>query len=159
MILHASISADNPKLTAQALAQLMGGQAAEFGPGPGAWTAFGPDPVGSMIEVVHRGSEFHCMPDAHVQVQQGQPHRHSGFHLLVESPHDEEQVMAIARAHHAKAHRASNGFLDLIEVWFDDCSLIEIATPEISRVYRALLEPERLEKIRREIASRRPRIS
>lgn len=153
MILHASITADKPRQTAHALAQLMGGEAAEFGPGPGTWTAFGPDPVGSMIEVLPRGSEFHFMPNAHVQVQQGQPHRHSGFHLLIESPHDEEQVMAIVRDHDAKAQRASNGFLELIEVWFDDCAMIEVATPAISRAYRALFEPERIAEYRKRIAN------
>lgn len=153
MILHASITADKPQVTAQTLAQLMGGEAAEFGPGSGTWTAFGPEPVGSMIEVLQRGLEFHFVPNEHVQVRHGLPHRHSGVHLLIDSPHNEEQVMEIAREHGAKAQRAVHGFLELIEVWFDDCAMIEIATPDVSRAYRALFEPERIAEYRRRIAN------
>ena len=55
--------------------------------------------------------------------------------------------MAIAQEHQVKAYRSGRGIFELIELWIDDCLLIELVTPTMSKAYRALFEPERLREV------------
>lgn len=139
MILHVSITADDPKSTAVQLATLLGGRAIPLGPNEGSWTAVGPDPVGNVIEVMERGSEFH-RAGSQVETVRREPHRHSGFHLLMESPMSEHEILALAEETGTSAHRANRGiFGDLIEFWIDDCLLVEVLPLPWARAYRKLL--------------------
>ena len=135
MILHASVVADDPKSTAEILAQLFGGLALPVGPGDGTWSAVGPEPIGNLISVLARGSEFHRSGD-HVETRSGTRVRHSAFHLLIETPLSEGEVLSLAEERGCRAHRARHGAFDVIEFWIDDCLLIEVATPELSQQYR-----------------------
>jgi hypothetical protein len=139
MILHVSVTADRPEATARTLATLLGGQAIPLGPAKGSWTAVGPDPIGNVIEVMARGTELHRSEGA-VQTVPGAPARHSGFHVLMESVMSESEIIEVAAASGATAHRSSRGvFGDLIEFWIDDCLLIEVLPCEWARTYRRLL--------------------
>ncbi|WP_164156211.1 hypothetical protein [Sandarakinorhabdus rubra] len=153
MILHASLVADRPRETAHFLATLMGGQAfAMRGPGQGAWHAAGADPIGNYIEVLSNGTQF--LPDEHgnVMVSEGARARASGAHILIESTLDEPGIMSAAAVAGVMARKVTNGFFDLIACWIDDCQLVEVLCPQMSRAYRALFEPERLQ----ELAARLP---
>ena len=143
MILHASVTADDPQHTAETLAQLLGGIALPVGPGAGTWSAIAPDPVGNMISVLARGSEFH-RTGGHVETRIGSPVRHSAFHMLVDTPLSETEVLRLAAERGCHAHRARHGAFDVIEFWIDDCLLIEVATPELGRTYRAMIHSEEL---------------
>ena len=55
MILHASISAADPRHVAEVLAELWEGEALPFAPVAGAWIAMAGDARGSGIEVYPRG--------------------------------------------------------------------------------------------------------
>jgi hypothetical protein len=139
MILHVSVTADHPRSTAETLATLLGGRAIPLGPNEGSWTAVGPDPVGNVIEVMERGSEFH-RAGSQVETLKGDPQRHSGFHLLMESPMSEQEILTLAEETGTSAYRASRGiFGDLIEFWIDDCLLVEVLPLAWSRAYRSLL--------------------
>ena len=135
MILHASVTADDPQATAQTLAALLGGIAMPVGPGDGTWSAIGPDLVGSLISVLARGSEFHRSA-GHVETRQGAPVRHSAYHMLIDSPLEEADVFKLAKERGCQALRARHGAFDVIEFWIDDCLLIEVATPELGKAYR-----------------------
>ena len=143
MILHASVTADDPQHTAETLAQLLGGIALPVGPGAGTWSAIAPEPVGNMISVLARGSEFH-RTGGHVETRIGSPVRHSAFHMLVDTPLPETEVLRLADERGCHAHRARHGAFDVIEFWIDDCLLIEVATPELGRAYRAMIHSEEL---------------
>ena len=143
MILHASVVADDPKATAETLARLLGGVALPVGPGVGTWSAIGPEPVGNLISVLARGSEFHRSAE-HVETRIGAPVRHSAFHMLVETALSEPDVLELAVERGCRAHRAKHGAFDVIEFWVDDCLLIEVATPELSRAYREAIHSDEL---------------
>ncbi|HYD37205.1 MAG TPA: hypothetical protein VEA60_06300 [Allosphingosinicella sp.] len=144
MILHASIVADRPREAAQMLASLLGGIALPLGPGDGTWSAIGPDPIGNMISVLRRGSEFRPVPGDHVQTTIGAAVRHSGFHLLIETPLSETEVLQLAAKSQCLAHRAQHGAFQVIEFWIDDCLLIEVVTPELGRAYREVIFSDEL---------------
>lgn len=149
MILHASITADRPEHTARLLGELLGGGAMPIrGPGEGTWLAAGPKPIGNVVEVLARGSEFHRRAGDHVETMRRTEQRHSGFHLLLESPLEEEEIMAVTKREGVSAHRTSNGLIDLIEVWIDECLLIEFVTPAMATAYYALFEPEKIDAVR-----------
>jgi hypothetical protein len=138
MILHASVVADEPKATAETLAKLLGGIALSVGPGEGTWSAIGPEPIGNLISVLARGSEFH-RSGGHVATRRGEPVRHSAFHMLIETPLSEREVLELAKERECHAHRAKHGAFDVIEFWIDDCLLIEVATPELGQAYREMV--------------------
>ena len=143
MILHASVVADEPRKTAETLARLLGGIALPLGPGEGTWSAIGPDPIGNLVSVLKRGSEFHRAP-GHVETRQGAPIRHSAYHMLIDSPLDEAGVFKLAEERGCQAMRARHGAFDVIEFWIDDCLLIEVATPDLGAAYREMIHSEEL---------------
>jgi hypothetical protein len=143
MILHASVVADEPRKTAETLAGLLGGIALPLGPGEGTWSAIGPDPIGNMISVLKRGSEFHRTDD-HVDTRLGAPVRHSAYHMLIDTALSESEVLSLAEECGCHALRAKHGAFDVIEFWFDDCLLIEVVTPDMGRDYRDLIQSDEL---------------
>lgn len=143
MILHASVVADQPKATAETLAALLGGIALPVGPGQGTWSAVGPDPIGNLISVLARGSEFH-RSGHHVETRLGESVRHGAYHMLIDTPLAEDEVLKLAEERGCHAHRAKHGAFDVIEFWIDDCLLIEVATPELGQAYRATIHSEEL---------------
>lgn len=143
MILHASIVADEPRVAAETLAQLLGGIALPVGPGDGTWSAIGPEPIGNLISVLSRGSEFHRSPE-HVETRVGTPVRHSAYHMLIDTALSEDEVFALATERGCSAQRARHGAFEVIEFWIDDCVLIEVATPELGERYRETIHSEEL---------------
>ena len=143
MILHASVAADDPKGTAGTLAKLLGGIALPVGPGDGTWSAIGSEPIGNLVSVLARGSQFHRNSD-HVETRIGEPVRHSAYHLLIDTALSEDEVLKLADERGCHAHRARHGAFDVIEFWIDDCLLIEIATPELGQSYRTMIHSEEL---------------
>lgn len=138
MIQHVSVTADQPREAAGTIAALLGGRAVPIGPVEGTWTAIGPELVGNIVEVLPRGSEFH-RNGSHVETRAGEAVRHSGFHVMIESPLAEEDVMQLAEEHGACACRAKHGPFDLLEFWIDDCLLIEVLPPNFASAYRRIL--------------------
>lgn len=151
MILHASVAADDPQYTAGTLAALLGGIALPVGPGEGTWSAIAPEPIGNMVSVLARGSEFHRTAD-HVETRAGAPVRHAAFHLLLDTPLGEDEILRLARDRGCHAHRAQHGAFEVIEFWIDDCLLVELATPELGQAYREMIHSEEL---RSRLASQR----
>lgn len=146
MILHASLTADEPRNAAEILATLLGGRSLPVGPGDGTWTAFGPDPIGNLIEVVPRGSEFHRVPGKPLEIRSGRPARHSAFHLLIDTELSEADVLKLANERGCNAQRTTHGPFEVIEFWIDDCLLIEVATPELGQEYRRLFNSGELRR-------------
>lgn len=143
MILHASVVADEPKATADTLALLLGGIALPVGPGEGTWSAVGPEPIGNLISVLARGSEFHRSAE-HVETRCGALARHSAFHLLIDTPLSESEVLLLAEERGCHAHPAKHGAFEVIEFWIDDCLLIEVVTPELGQTYRRVIHSDEL---------------
>jgi len=138
MIFHASIPADEPRRTAEAIATLWGGRAYPCPMlTPGSWVALAGDDRGSIIELLPRGTEFRRLAGEHCQIEQGAPTRNGAYHLLISTALDVEAVVALAIEKGFDAHMANHGGLPVIEFWIDDCFLLEVLTPEYEAVYRA----------------------
>jgi hypothetical protein len=144
MILHASFAADDPQKAAETVADLMGGFALPMSGNGGAWMALAGDKDGTLIEVLGRGREYHRQPDTHCRMVWGEARRHGPFHMMIETPHDEDRVRAIAAARGCQAHRARHAVFDVLEFWIDDCVLLDVVTPEMAAAYRSVLQAARL---------------
>jgi hypothetical protein len=139
MILHASITADRPRPTAEMLAQLIGGEAFPMPQlAEGAWLAIAGDGRGRAIEVLARGCEFRRDAPISTIARGGRPGGPSGFHLLVETALGEAAVCQAAHAAGATARRAPRGPFEVIEVWIDDVVMLEVVTPELAAAYHAI---------------------
>jgi hypothetical protein len=146
MLIHASIAVEDPRRTAEAIAELWSGRAYPF-PfiAEGSWAALAGDPHGSMIEVLPRGTCFRHIPGEHVDIGQGGREGASGFHLLIGSPHDPATIIAIAARHGHTAHEAVHGELPLVEMWIDGCVLLEVMPPAVQAAYAEAVTIERAE--------------
>jgi hypothetical protein len=139
MILHASLTAGSPRRTAGMLARLIGGEAFPMPQlAEGAWLAIARDGRARAIEVLPRGAEFRRDADGSGVRLDGPAGGRSGFHLLIETALSEREVEDAARAAQAPVGRAARGPFEVIEVWVDDLTLIEVVTPELAAAYHAV---------------------
>lgn len=143
MILHASFAADNPQRTAETIAELINGFAVPMSGDGGAWMALAGDQNGTIVEVLGRGREYHRNPGNHCRMVWGEVRQHGPFHMMIETPHDEARVEAIALAHGCHAHRARHAVFDVIEFWIDDCVLLDVVTPSMAENYKTILSAVR----------------
>jgi hypothetical protein len=140
MIFHASIPADEPERVANVIAEIWGGEAFRFPPWPGAFVAMAGDERGSTVEVYPRTHTI--APDtgdgSAWPEPVSTPPRLSCFHLAVATRLAAGDVMAIAEREGWRAVRCSRGgFFDVIELWIEDSTLIEVLTEEMQQDYKA----------------------
>lgn len=137
MLFHASLEADHPQHAAEVIAEIMGGEALPFPfVGEGSWTALAGDDRGTIIEFYPRGTEMHPGEDGAVG-HAGGVRRHGPVHLAIATPLEADEVIAIARREgwHVQTCARAGGAFSLIEVWVDNCQLIEVLTAEMQRDY------------------------
>jgi hypothetical protein len=140
MIFHASIPADRPEHVANVLAELWKGEAFRFPPIPGAWVAMSGDERGSTIEVYPRemviapgDADAMCKPQVATNKEVL-----SCFHMAIATPLDTDEVIAIGQREGWRAVRCNRGgFFDVIELWIENCLLIEVMTEEMQRDYQS----------------------
>jgi hypothetical protein len=137
MIFHCSIAADDPKRTAEFLAELWGGRAYPFPPvGKGSWVAMAGDERNSTIEVYARGLEAHPgEDDAPVREVIGAPVRNVAFHAAIATALSIDEVKEIAGRYDTAAKVCNRGPFGVIEVWIDGCQMLEVLTPEMQAQY------------------------
>ena len=138
MIHHVSIPVRDPAHVAAVLAELTGWSVRPFpGPCPGALVMLSGDAHGTTVELY---------PDGTVLVPgEGQDQGHmtqrpgpelSGFHFLWSLDVDPDAVLAIAAREGWRALRCWRGppgrpAFELIELWIDNRTMVEIATPDM----------------------------
>jgi hypothetical protein len=139
MILHASITADAPARTAVLLARLLAGEAFPFPQlAEGAWLAVAGDGRAKAIEVLPSGAEFRPVADGPGVVNSGAPVGHSGFHLLIETALSEAEVRLLAGESSVPIRRCARGPFEVLELWIDRCTMLEVIGPELAGAYHAV---------------------
>lgn len=137
MLFHASLEADRPQHAAEVIAEIMGGEALPFPfVGEGSWVALAGDDRGTIIEFYPRGTEMHPGGEGAVGTP-GSVRRYGPVHLAIATPLEADQVIAIARGEswHVQTCQRAGGAFSLIEVWVDNCQLIEVLTAEMQQDY------------------------
>lgn len=147
MIFHISIAADDPQRTAHFLAELWGGKAYPFPPvAKGSWVAAAGDSRNSTVEVYPRGTELHLADgESRVLDRSAAPVRNGPFHAAIATDLSIDEVEALAEREGIVARVCQRAPFRVIEVWLDDCQMIEVLTPEMQREYLENATPAKLE--------------
>ena len=138
MLFHVSNEADNPRHVATELADILGGEAAPFPPvGEGSWVALAGDDRGTMIEVYPRGTEMHMAPGEEDAVGiRREKRRHGPTHIAIATKLDMPDIFLLAnREGWAVKYCRRGGQFGVIELWVENCLLVEVLTPEMQREY------------------------
>ncbi|CAI8749825.1 MULTISPECIES: hypothetical protein [Methylococcus] len=156
MIHHVSLPARDPLHVAGILAEMLGGRAFRF-PGPlaDAAMAVSGDPHGTMIEVYP--DTVIMMPgegDAPVSYAQSPADRQFvPFHVMLSTPleHAEIEAIGIRAGWRTKLFgRAAPGLppaFNVIEVWVENRTLIEVVPGSMIGVYEDYMQLERLDAL------------
>lgn len=154
MLFHMSIEAADPRLVATVLAELWGGLATPFPPGPrGGWCALAGDEKNTMIVVFPRGTALVPSPgDAPGRAVRVMPRRRTATYATIASDLDPESVLAIAQREEWPAKLRRQGDIAIaIELWIEGVQLVEVMTPDMQQIYQRTMTPDRwmdyLEKV------------
>ena len=138
MLFHLSIEADNPERLAQFFAEAWDGEALPFpSVTPGSWVALSGDDRGTMIEIYPRGTEIHPVEGDNDAVGvRVAPHRYNATHMAIATRKSEADIYALCDRYGFSAkYRKRGGVFGVIEIFAEDCQMIEILTDEMQREY------------------------
>lgn len=157
MIAHFSIPARDPQKTAELFGKIVDGTVMPFPVVPGAWVAIANDGSGLGVEVVPAATAHHAgegpagvaaggpvvMPWETQIRQDGDEGSASGFHVAITTRLSAEEVIALGEAQGWRAvHCDRGGVFDLVELWIDNRSLVEVLPPAGTERYLAFYRPE-----------------
>lgn len=140
MIHHLSITARDPRHTADVFCELLGGGVVTpFGPYPDSWIAWSGDEHGTAVEFYPVGTEmFAAADDQQAQFRHNTGSTgHTATHAAISVDLDVEQVLAIAAREGWRALMLPRGGFNVIEFWIDNSVMIELLTPEMAADYLA----------------------
>jgi hypothetical protein len=141
MLLHVSMPADDCRLVAETLAEMMEGGALRFPPGgPNAWNAWSHD-ASIQIVVTPRGQ--YLVP-GEMAWQTGVSQRASETHFALGVPRDARELLAIAERVGWPAQICDRGgFFEVVELWVEGAYLVELLDPSLVEAYRSSMTVER----------------
>jgi len=154
MIHHVSLPARNPRLAAEVLARMLGGEAMPFPVIAGAWVAWSGDGV-TELEIIPHDQAYTRNADVGKEptmVATGNASAPCGWHLAISTEIRASEVVRIAREAGWPADICDRaGFFSLIEVWLDGTTLIEVLDPEMLAQYRSTFDAQKWRAMLRSI--------
>jgi hypothetical protein len=135
---HVSIAADDPKRTAEMIAELWRGRAYPFPPvAKGSWVAMAGDARNSTVECYPRGTVlFEGEGEPEVRDLGDQAPRNGASHAAIATPLSVAEVKAVAERYGVSAKVLSRGgVFHVIELWIDGAFMFEVLTPEFQAEY------------------------
>lgn len=139
MIHHISISAHNPQLVAEVIAQVIEGKAFPFSPVEGGFITLADDGYATAVEVYPISIQMQPATgdDEVLFVKSAQPAEFIANHAAISVKLSEEEIKAIAKEHGWRAVTCSRGggLFHVVEFWLENRLLIEFLTPEMAKEY------------------------
>lgn len=136
---HYSIPAQDTRHVAEVLCELFKGTITPFGPYQNSYIVWFSDEYGSAIELFPAGTEM--IPD----VGDGQANfrhnasasRFTATHAAISIDRSREEILTFASDSGWRALELSRGTFNVIEFWIENCVMIELLTPDMTRDYLA----------------------
>lgn len=148
MIHHISIAAANPQHVAEVLAELWQGKAYPFPMYPNSYIAFAGDDRGTAIEVYPAGTEL--VPDpALPALRESQAEGHyTATHVALSVPLEQGDIerIAIREGWHTLVGQRGP-FFQVVELWVENCVLLELLTPAMAAQYCNFSTPQNWEQL------------
>lgn len=139
MLFHLSIDADRPQAVAEALAEIIGGEALPFPPvAKGSWMALGAGRNAPMIEVYPRGTELHPGEGSADAVGIAGPGAaRTPTHFAIGTRLKPQGVLRLAARMGWPAKQCCRGGkFGVLELWIEGRVMFEVLTPAMQAQYR-----------------------
>ncbi|MBR8831556.1 MAG: hypothetical protein N5P05_003041 [Chroococcopsis gigantea SAG 12.99] len=153
MIHHISIPAQNPRLVAKVLGQLLQGKVYPFFPAEGSYIAVQFDDNGTAIEVYPLNTQI-LPADGHPQfVRTVFSPSNCAFHAAISVGLSQTEIERIALEQGWRVQLCNRGPFSVIELWLENRLLIELLTPELAQRYLEFTRPEKVAAFFSSVAS------
>lgn len=148
MIHHISIAVANPQHVAEVLAELWQGQAYPFPMYPNSYIAFAGDDRGTAIEVYPMGTELVPDPALPALRESQGGGRYTATHVALSVPLPQAEIERIAAREGWHTVVGQRGpFFQVVELWVENCLLLELLTPEMAAQYCSFSTPKNWEQL------------
>lgn len=148
MIHHISLAVNNPLHVAEVIAELWQGRAIPFPAHPGSYFTISLDRYGTAIALMPKGTVLEPGSSFEpVRFSNTNPDAtgYSATHVNIAVPISEAQIYEIADREGWRAVRCKHGdFIELIEFWVENETLLELLPPTLMEQYLATVQPESL---------------
>jgi hypothetical protein len=162
MINHISIGVNNPEKVAGVLAELWNGYSFPFPVCPNSFVVFADDNRGTLVEVtpintvlvpgegLPSDENFDTKTDTEANeakfVSSDFSPKYVATHLNLNTPLSEDEVKAIAKREGWRCFTANRGggMFQTIELWAENRFMFEIHTPEMTKQYVEIFQPEKM---------------
>lgn len=160
MINHISIGVRETEKVAGVLAELWGGYAMPFPVTPDSWVVFADDGKGTMVEVtpintvLEPGTGLPPEENFDINVPTGEYEakfvasdvspQYVATHLNINTHLSVEELKAIGKREGWRVLTANRGggAFQLVELWIENRFMLELMTPEMTKRYAELMQPE-----------------
>jgi hypothetical protein len=158
MINHISIAANEPERVANFLAKLWDGMVFPFPPAPGSFFVIANDGKGTAVEITPSGTVLvpgEGLPDENDLsaateeyeaqfVQSELKPRYVATHLNISTEKSIEEIRDLAKGEgwRVLVCNRGGGLFQLVEVWIENTFMLEVMTPEQTRRYVEITDPE-----------------
>lgn len=149
MLHHVSLSVRDPRHVARVLSEMIEATPVRAPSPPfpeGSWFVCCGDDAGAFIELLPWGKVLD--PDARFGVGDDPEMRpHSGAHVLVGTSRNRETVQAIAAREGWRSQFVDARLFQVVKVWVENATLIELLPPELAPAYRATFDGNGLQSL------------
>jgi hypothetical protein len=160
MINHISIGVENPAKVANVLAEIWDGYAFPFPPSPESFIVVANDGKGTAVEITPAniilvpGEGFPSEENFDTNTPTGEfeakfvfsetPPKYSVTHLALNTNLSEAEIKNIGRREGWRTLTCNRGegLFQLIEIWIDNRFMLEVFTPEMTKRYIEIMDPQ-----------------
>lgn len=150
MLHHLSVAAQDPQRVARVLAEVMGGTVIPFPSHHDSYFALALDELGTGIEVYPVGTQLRPGYDGE-GAQFADTTEKSLFvatHCALSVALELGQIQAIAWRENWQVRVCERGtYFQVIELWIENTTLIELLPPDFARRYTSFMSPENLKRL------------
>ncbi len=150
MLHHLSIAAQDPQRVARVLAEVMGGTLIPFPSHHDSFFALALDELGTGIEVYPAGTQLRPgFEDKGAQfVDTKEESLFVATHCALSVTLELEQIQEIAWREGWRIQVCDRGtYFQVIELWLENTTLIELLPPSLARRYQNFMSPENLKRM------------